>query len=97
MCRIRLVPPLVVLTLSVIALAQDPPRVRFFFDTNGAAEQADRGAGDLSFVNPVVSGSDRLYLYGQFLRGGAGVRGSLKPRDPLLVSREFGVAPTGNG
>ncbi|MCG3126691.1 MAG: hypothetical protein CHACPFDD_01543 [Phycisphaerae bacterium] len=50
-----------------IAIAQDPPRVRFFFDTNGVGEQGDRGSGDLSFENPVAPGADRLYLYGQFL------------------------------
>ncbi|MCG3127700.1 MAG: hypothetical protein CHACPFDD_02568 [Phycisphaerae bacterium] len=41
--------------------------VRFFFDTNGTAEQQDRGLGNLAFTNPEVADSGRLYLYGQFL------------------------------
>lgn len=43
------------------------PKVRFFFDKNGAGEQDNRGVGDLFFENPVADGAERLYLYGQFL------------------------------
>ncbi|MCG3128641.1 MAG: hypothetical protein CHACPFDD_03530 [Phycisphaerae bacterium] len=58
------------LFLSGLSIAQDPPRVRFFFDTNGAGEQQDRGVGDLLFQNPAVDQSGRLYLYGHFLSSG---------------------------
>ncbi|MCG3126531.1 MAG: hypothetical protein CHACPFDD_01367 [Phycisphaerae bacterium] len=57
------------LLVVVLGAASAPaqPKVRFFFDRQGAAEQEDRGIGDLFFENPVADGSERLYLYGQFL------------------------------
>ena len=43
-------------------------QIRLFLDPQGVGEQEDRGQVDpLSYTNPQVAGSGRLYIYAEYL------------------------------
>lgn len=58
-----------IVTLAVgLMVSAASAQLRLFFDPAGVAERTDRGSTDnLSYGNPQVNGSGRLYVYAEYL------------------------------